>query len=261
MAYLTSEILEQYLSCPRYFYLYKIRNIRLTEESSWSLVENAYNDIKRVSSQYFSILAAILDIQTENTFSDFKKIREKLPLDYSCIKHTPIQLTSGENFTPKVYMFLNFILQSICQESEKRGKKKRYPISISFLPQTKVLKNLIRESPTALIQYSDNKIVAIIQNYSLPRDNEDKSQTNIFSLCLVNLYPSDLTRIISIDYRSMKISFNSISSYNSRTFKPKLDVIIKKFQSHEFRPKESNSCSKCEFKLVCEHSEGVINNG
>ena len=258
MAYLTSEIMEQYLHCPRYFYLYRLLGIRLTNDSIWNSVEKTRNDI---TFQYISSISTFLGIQIGDKVKNLQHLEKLLPLDYSCVLSHPNQIFSNKNVGFQVYAFLNFILLSICQENKTKGKKKRFPVCITFLPQPKDSQGIISESPTAIIDYSDSKKVIIHQKFSLPVESGVKNPLKLLNSFLAHLFNSNITRIITIDYRTTEILFDSISSYRFRKYKSDFNKLLEKYWSQTFEPLVSSSCTTCEFRLGCEVSEEVISHG
>ncbi|MHA1978266.1 MAG: hypothetical protein ACW98F_05360 [Candidatus Hodarchaeales archaeon] len=262
MGYITSEILQQYLHCPRYFFLNKIRGIRLSTDSRWEVIENIRSDIKNITFRYFSYISTSLNIPLGEKIINLKRLGKLLPLDYSCIKNTPNHHFLEYDLELKVYAILNFVLLSISQESYNKEEKTRFPISITFFPQSKDPQELIKENPAALVEYSDSKIVVLSQKFSQPQNRkEKKNQISLTNLFLIQLYQPNLTRIVTIDYRTMKISFDSIRKFDSRRSKSNLNIILDKFYSLKYDPLMSSSCNICEFKLICEVSEKVIPHG
>ncbi len=261
MATITSELLEQYLDCPRHFYFSKIRGIKLAENSRWEVIEWNRNRIKKITFEYCSYLSKILGQEIGKKIENLEKLSNVLPLSSYCVFATSSRTEANFDLIPKICAYLNFVLFSIWQESKLKHKKKRIPVSLTFLPKADIPHDLICENPTALIEYSDNKTALVHQNYTSPQEKGNEHSTDVVTLFLVNLFHSNLTRIISIDYRTMKISFDSISKYKSQFLRSKLHKKVKYFTLQEFEPQISNVCDICEFKMICDHSKEGIRDG
>jgi hypothetical protein len=244
---LTTDVLEEYLFCPRNLYFREIKGISLYNHPYRKRIFTLRNEINHLTSQFFS--RYYLPDERNCSIPIRRIISTERHSSFECsFVHRESDYRENLDLEEKVFTFLDSVLNDVSSSKGKNSSSFPNNFILNPLLFSKPL-NLFA-NPSIIIINTDNTITWILQTFSMPYGLDDYYFFSKFHILLALSLKMLLRNIITVDYRNMSINTQIFDDKKMSSFESQITSLKNALESNNFGM-NSHNCKYCEFELIC----------
>ncbi|MHA1975107.1 MAG: hypothetical protein ACTSW1_19130 [Candidatus Hodarchaeales archaeon] len=247
MTELTYTMFNEFMSCPKAFYLRRIENLTLPHGDRTKEELQQQIMIDHLTEIFYS---SLLEITTEKF--GFRTRSELDKFINTFIKRKITSIKDYKKISPFVFSFLNWVTQDIwvTLSKEFRNNRRFIPIMVNRLIQDPESRFMAR--PSMIFTNDHSNVTSVIQTYESEVSNLDQISIEA-AVCgkVLKSMGLNMTHMLYINYFTLDIIYKNVNASDYILLQKFVKNFRLRIEKQEFEKNRSASCQDCEFKLLC----------